>query len=151
LAKDAYHGSAQSIQLCFQNLAQLSMQKPATMLLRMLLLVPLFVASFADGIERPDDVQLAYIIVLKLLACLALFAAGNVAKTLLAKLLASHVHRTSFFDKMQDALEKVLLPSTPGAYLRGLLSILYPTRMYNLGSSYFVPSPMCLKGSLLKF
>ena len=77
------------------------------MLLRMLLLVPLFVASFADGIPRPEEVQLAYIIVLKLLFCLALFAAGNVAKTLLAKLLASHVHKRSFFDKMQDALEKV--------------------------------------------
>lgn len=85
------------------------MQKPATMLLRMLLLVPLFVASFADGVERPVEVQLAYIMALKLLFCLALFAAGNMAKTLLAKLLASHVHKRSFFDKMQDALEKVRL------------------------------------------
>lgn len=77
------------------------------MMLRMLLLIPLFVYAFADGIERPVDVQLAYSLVLKLLICSALFAAGNVLKTLLAKLLASHVHRQAFFDKMQDALQKV--------------------------------------------
>ena len=85
------------------------MQKPATMMLRMLLLVPLFIFAFADGIKRPEEVQLAYSLVLRLLICLALFAGGNVLKTLMAKLLASHVHRQAFFDKMQDALQKVSL------------------------------------------
>lgn len=79
------------------------------MMLRMLLLVPLFVLSFSDGIERPEDVQYAYSLVLRLLICSILLAAGNVLKTLLAKLLASHVHRQAFFDKMQDALQKVKL------------------------------------------
>ena len=79
------------------------------MLLRMLLLIPLYVVAFADGIARPEDVQLAYVIVLKTLVCLTLFASGNVVKTLLAKLLASHFHRRAFFDKMQDALQKVSL------------------------------------------
>lgn len=77
------------------------------MMLRMLLLVPLFVSAFADGIDRPEEVQLAYSLALRLLLCLALFAGGNVLKTLLAKLLASHVHRRAFFEKMQDALQKV--------------------------------------------
>lgn len=89
------------------------MQKPATMMLRMLLLCLLFVVAFADGIERPEEVQLAYLLLLRLLACLALFAAGNVLKTLLAKLMASHVHRQAFFDKMQDALQKVTLRAVP--------------------------------------
>lgn len=77
------------------------------MLLRMLLLLPLFVMSFADGVARPEEVQVAYSLVAKALACLALFAAGNLLKTLLAKLLASHFHRRAFFEKMQDALQKV--------------------------------------------
>lgn len=76
-------------------------------MLRVLLLILLFIVAFTDGMERPEDVQLAYALVLKLFVCLALFAAGNVLKTLLAKLLASHVHRQAFFDKMQDALQKV--------------------------------------------
>ena len=82
------------------------------MMLRMLLLVPLFIFAFADGIQRPEEVQLAYSLVLRLLVCLILFAAGNVVKTLLAKLLASHVHRQAFFDKMQDALQKVSLSNS---------------------------------------
>lgn len=77
------------------------------MMLRMLLAIILFVVAFADRTERPEDVQLAYSLALRLLICLALLAAGNVLKTLLAKLLATHVHRKAFFDKMQDALRKV--------------------------------------------
>lgn len=77
------------------------------MLLRMLLLIPLFVVAFADGRSRPEEVQVAYLLVLRALACLVLFAGGNLLKTLLAKLLASHFHRRAFFDKMQDALQKV--------------------------------------------
>ena len=93
------------------------------MMLRMLLLVLLFIIAFADGIERPEDVQLAYSLVLRLLICFTLFAAGNVLKTLLAKLLASHVHRQAFFDKMQDALQKV-----------------GPQKSCNLLASWFWPS-----------
>ena len=86
-------------------------QKPGTMMLRVLLLILLFIVSFADGVERPADVQLAYSLMVRALFCLALFAGGNVLKTLLAKLLASHVHRKAFFDRMQDALQKVACPA----------------------------------------
>ena len=102
-------GSVPGTLLCPSQPGVHHVQRPGTMLLRMLLLIPLYVVAFADGIARPEDVQLAYTLVLKSLICLTLFAAGNVLKTLLAKLLASHFHRRAFFDKLQDALQKVSL------------------------------------------
>lgn len=103
-----------------------------TMLLRMLLLIPLFILAFTDEIERPEDVQLAYMTVLKLLACLVLFTLGNVIKTLLAKLLASNFHRKAFFDKMQDALQKVRHP-LQNPTLKVLLSLNLRQRTSLLG------------------
>lgn len=96
------------------------MQSPATTLLRALLLIPLFVTFFAAAASRSTEAQQAYTFVLKALACLVLFAAGNLLKTLLAKLLASHFHRRAFFDKMQDALQKVSLHLYfLGAWIKG--------------------------------
>ena len=83
------------------------LQSPATTLLRAVLLIPLFVTTFAVAAAHQEEAQHSYSFVLKALACLVLFAAGNLLKTLLAKLLASHFHRRAFFDKMQDALQKV--------------------------------------------
>ena len=83
------------------------MQGPATMLLRVLLVIPLYMAIFAVAAGSDEKKQHSYSRGLKVLACAVLFASGNLLKTLLAKLLASHIHRKSFFDKMQDALQKV--------------------------------------------
>lgn len=57
--------------------------------------------------------QLAWASVVKLLVCFILFNVGNVVKTLLAKLLSSHFHKRAHFDKMQDALNKVMGVETP--------------------------------------
>ena len=68
----------------------------------------LFVAAFKDGRVRPDEIQLAYVTALKVLLCLVLLTGGNIVKTLVAKLLSSHFHKRAHFDKMQDALNKVM-------------------------------------------
>ena len=68
----------------------------------------LFLVSFADGKPRVEYVQLAWSTTLKVLICLILCSVADVAKTLLAKLLSSHFHKRAHFDKMQDALNKVL-------------------------------------------
>lgn len=85
------------------------MQKSVSRCLRACLTLLLFLVAFADGRAREEYVQLAWASVVKLLVCFILFNVGNVVKTLLAKLLSSHFHKRAHFDKMQDALNKVIL------------------------------------------
>lgn len=47
------------------------------------------------------------------IACLILFTFANVLSTLLAKIMASHFHKATYFHKMQEAIRKV--PLSPGA------------------------------------
>lgn len=89
-----------------------ALQKSVSRCLRACLALLLFLVAFADGREREEYVQLAWASVVKLLICLILFSVANVVKTLLAKLLSSHFHKRAHFDKMQDALTKVVCLST---------------------------------------
>ena len=90
------------------NLPGVFVQKSVARCLRACLALLLFLVSFADGREREEYVQLAWSSILKILVCLILCSVADVAKTLLAKLLSSHFHKRAHFDKMQDALNKVL-------------------------------------------
>ena len=55
---------------------------------------------------QPAQTEGVYWALLQGLCCVLLFCAGNVLKTLLAKLLSSHFYKASYFAKMQDALRK---------------------------------------------
>ncbi len=46
------------------------------------------------------------------IACLILFTFANVVSTLLAKMMASHFHKATYFHKMQEAIRKVPLSPT---------------------------------------
>ena len=98
-----------SVNFSSQQAFTVLLQKSVARCLRACLALLLFLVSFADGRQREEYVQLAWSTVLKILICLILWSVADVGKTLLAKLLSSHFHKRAHFDKMQDALNKVLL------------------------------------------
>lgn len=49
---------------------------------------------------------------LQVLVCIFLWLIVDVIKTMAAKLMAGHFHQETYFQRMQEALRKVLLPST---------------------------------------
>lgn len=76
------------------------------------LITVLLAAIFQDyAHNNTRNVRTFYTTLLRMFCCLTLFAAGMVFKTLAAKMLSSHFNKSSFFDKMQDALRKVTAPS----------------------------------------
>lgn len=70
-----------------------------------ILLVSIF-QNYAHN-QKSNKVLIFYNTLLRIFCCSTLFAAGMVFKTLAAKMLSSHFNKSSFFDKMQDALRKV--------------------------------------------
>lgn len=75
---------------------------------RMGLITVLLAAIFQDYARNQSrNVRTFYYTLLRIFCCLTLFAAGMIIKTLAAKMLSSHFNKSSFFDKMQDALRKV--------------------------------------------
>ena len=80
--------------------------------LRMGLLTVLLVAIFQSTAHSTGHKNLLYYTTtLRLFCCATLFSAGMILKTLVAKMLSSHFNKSSFFDKMQDALRKASLAS----------------------------------------
>lgn len=83
------------------------------------LITVLLASIFQDyAHDSSKNVHTFYTTILRVFCCLTLFAAGMILKTLAAKILSSHFNKSSFFDKMQDALRKVsplsmLLQLTP--------------------------------------
>ena len=72
------------------------------------LITVLLAAIFQDyAHNNTKNVRTFYTTLLRIFCCLTLFAAGMILKTLAAKILSSHFNKSSFFDKMQDALRKV--------------------------------------------
>lgn len=53
------------------------------------------------------------------IACLILFTFANVLSTLLAKMMASHFHKATYFHKMQEAIRKVPF-SLPALHVSGM-------------------------------
>lgn len=70
----------------------------------------LFAGLFQTSVNNTGDVDVinAYWGILKTAGCILLACSANVLKTLVAKLMSNHFYRDSYFDKMQDALCKVL-------------------------------------------
>lgn len=77
-------------------------------LLRSLLLIPLYMLVMADGIARPEEIEMAYTTALKVLICFTAFSGAQLLKTVAAKLVARSFYKRAHFDKMQDALNKVV-------------------------------------------
>lgn len=73
-------------------------------------LITVLLASIfqAYAYSSSPKVHTFYVSLLRVFCCLTLFAAGMILKTLAAKILSSHFNKSSFFDKMQDALRKVV-------------------------------------------
>ena len=65
------------------------------------------------GVQEPrtKEARKHYLASLRSLCCLLLMSGVNVAKTMLAKLMSAHFYVEGYFDKMQDALRKVLQPA----------------------------------------
>ena len=85
------------------------MQSPAAWLLRAVLLALSFLGVFSNT-NRTEDAHDAWWLCVKLMACCTIGAVANVLKTLIAKLMATSFHKRAHFDKIQDALSKVLGP-----------------------------------------
>ena len=58
------------------------------------------------------NIAVFYRTLLRLFCCATLFSFGMILKTLAAKMLSSHFNKSSYFDKMQDALRKVSHPTS---------------------------------------
>ena len=72
------------------------------------LITVLLAAIFQDyAHNKTKNVRTFYTTLLRIFCCLTLFSVGMILKTLAAKMLSSHFNKSSFFDKMQDALRKV--------------------------------------------
>ena len=88
--------------------------------LRMGLITVLLASIFQSyAHNQSKQVYTFYATLLRIFCCLTLFAAGMIFKTLAAKMLSSHFNKSSFFDKMQDALRKVrlILPGPSGLHI----------------------------------
>ena len=95
-------------------------QKPGARLLRVAMLMILYKLMFGDDEPRPDQVVLTYRTTWKILFCLLLFFAADMAKVILTKIMAGHFHNQLHFLRMQDALNKVMHghpPETSGALI----------------------------------
>ena len=67
--------------------------------------------------------MLKQLYLLQVLVCILLWLIVDVIKTMAAKLMAGHFHQETYFQRMQEALQKVLLPLNSGSVYckRGLL------------------------------
>ena len=71
------------------------------------------------------------------IGCLILFTFANVLSTLLAKMMASHFHKATYFHKMQEAIRKV--PFSPSALRVYGMSHAHSGRKVQLRSGYVWP------------
>lgn len=72
-------------------------------------LITVLLAAIFQGPARQSSAGTLnfYNTLLRLFCCFTLFSAGMILKTLAAKMMSSHFNKSSYFDKMQDALRKV--------------------------------------------
>ncbi|KAK9845183.1 hypothetical protein WJX84_001954 [Apatococcus fuscideae] len=75
-------------------------------LLRAGLIMALFAGLFRAPANKDKGLGSAYITIIRVGACIILFAGASVLKTLLAKIMSSHFHQEAHFKKMQDAVRK---------------------------------------------
>ena len=69
----------------------------------------LFAGLFRAPANKNNTLGNVYITIIRVGACIILFAGASVLKTLLAKIMSSHFHQEAHFKKMQDAVRKVAL------------------------------------------
>ena len=86
----------------------ITLQKPLRRFLRVALITPLFVGCFYTKNVTNSHVKDVFQTLSRLLGCMLLFFFANVLKTLVAKIMASHFHKEAHFEKMQEALQKVI-------------------------------------------
>lgn len=76
-------------------------------------MTPLFVGCFYTKNFTNSHVKDVFQTLSRLLGCMLLFFFANVLKTLVAKIMASHFHKEAHFEKMQEALQKVIIIAIP--------------------------------------
>lgn len=97
--------------MCRRNpwICECVLQKPLRRFLRVALITPLFVGCFYTKNFTNSHVKDVFQTLSRLLGCMLLFFFANVLKTLVAKIMASHFHKEAHFEKMQEALQKVIM------------------------------------------